>query len=153
MDRDHFWLNDRQFTRLVPHLPTDTRGKPRVDDRRVISGIVHVLKSGCRWADAPLLYGPRKTLYNRFVRWAAKGVWLEIFHALAAAGGPPAEVLIDSSAVKAHRCASGYPAQNQSALEELLLAVALSSPQCDRAYVRASEGLSPRRNPLRPARS
>ena len=72
-----------------------------------VEGIVHVLKSGCRWADAPLLYGPRKTLYNRFVRWAAKGVWLDIFHALAAAGGPPAEVLIDSSAVKAHRCASG----------------------------------------------
>ena len=64
MDRDHFWLNDGQFARLAPHLPIDTRGKPRVDDRRVISGIVHVLKSGCRWADAPLL-GPRKTLYNR----------------------------------------------------------------------------------------
>ena len=93
MDRDHFWLNDHQFTRLAPHLPTDTRGKPRVDDRRVISGIVHVLKSGCRWAESPLVYGPRKTLYNRFVCWAAKGVWLEIFHALAAAGGPPAEVL------------------------------------------------------------
>jgi transposase len=44
MDADHFWLNDRQFARLAPHLPTDTRGKPRVDDRRVISGIVHVLK-------------------------------------------------------------------------------------------------------------
>ena len=73
MDRDHFWLNDREFARLAPHLPTDTRGKPRVDDRRVISGIVHVLKSGCRWADSPLVYGPRKTLYNRFVRWAAKG--------------------------------------------------------------------------------
>jgi len=72
-----------------------------VDDRRVISGIVHVLKSGCRWADAPQVYGPRKTLYNRFVRWAAKGVWLNIFHALAASDGPPAEVLIDSSAVKA----------------------------------------------------
>jgi transposase len=86
MNRDHFWLNDRQFTRLVPHLPTDTRGKPRVDDRRVISGIVHVLKSGCRWTDAPLLYGPRKTLY--IVRWAAKGVWLDIFHALAAARRP-----------------------------------------------------------------
>lgn len=107
MDRDHFWLDDSQFARLVPHLPTDTRGKPRVDDRRVISGIVHVLKSGCRWADAPFVYGPRKTLYNRFVRWAAKGVWLDIFHALAATGGPPAEVLIDSSAVKAHRCAAG----------------------------------------------
>ena len=107
MDHDHFWLDEGQFARLVPYLPSDTRGVPRVDDRRVISGIVHVLKSGCRWADAPAVYGPRKTLYNRFVRWAAKGVWLDIFHALAAAGGPPAEVLIDSSAVKAHRCAAG----------------------------------------------
>jgi transposase len=104
---DFFWLSDSQFARLVPHLPTDTRGKPRVDDLRVISGIVHVLKSGGRWVDAPPVYGPRKTLYNRFVRWAAKGVWTEIFHALALAGGPPEEVLLDSSAVKAHRCAAG----------------------------------------------
>ena len=72
MERAYFWLSDRQFARLVPHLPTDTRGKPRVDDRRVISGIVHVLKSGCRWVDAPAVYGPRKTLCNRFVRRAAK---------------------------------------------------------------------------------
>ena len=50
---------------------------------------------------------PRKTLYNRFVRWSAKGVWTNVFHALASAGGPPAQVLIDSSAVKAHRCAAG----------------------------------------------
>ena len=107
MDRDYFWLDEGQFERLAPHLPSDTRGKPRVDDRRVISGIIHVLKSGGRWVDAPAVYGPKKTLYNRFVRWAAKGVWVDIFHALAAAGGPPAEVLIDSSAVKAHRCASG----------------------------------------------
>src|SRR5215467_11282809 len=107
MDRDSFWLSDEQFARLKAHLPSDTRGKPRVDDRRVISGIVHVLVSGCRWKDAPSAYGPRKTLYNRFVRWAAKGVWANMFHALATAGGPAAELLIDSSAVKAHRCASG----------------------------------------------
>ena len=107
MNRNHFWLTEDQFARLEALLPTDTRGKPRVDDRRVISGIVHVLKSGGRWVDAPDAYGPRKTLYNRFVRWAAKGVWIDIFHALASAGGPPAQVLIDSSAVKAHRCASG----------------------------------------------
>ena len=112
MDRDLFLADGRQFARLEPHLPTDTRGKPRVDDRRVISGIVHVLKSGCRWIDAPAVYGPRKTLYNRFVRWAAKGVWVDIFHALASAGGPPAEVLIDSSAVKAHRCAAGAKGGN-----------------------------------------
>ena len=107
MNRDLFWLTKDQFARLKPLLPTDTRGKPRVDDRRVISGIVHVLKSGGRWIDAPRVYGPRKTLYNRFVRWAAKGVWSDIFQALSSAGGPPAQVLIDSSAVKAHRCASG----------------------------------------------
>src|SRR5664279_483101 len=67
MNRDHFWLTKDQFARLEGLLPTDTRGKPRVDDRRVISGIVHVLKSGGRWVDAPETYGPRKTLYNRFV--------------------------------------------------------------------------------------
>ena len=107
MIRDHFWLTDTQFAKIEPHLPTGTRGKPRVDDRRVISGIVHVLKSGGRWIDAPPVYGPRKTLYNRYVRWAAKGVWVDLFHALAGAGGPPAQVLIDSSAVKAHRSAAG----------------------------------------------
>ncbi|TWB68692.1 transposase, partial [Azospirillum brasilense] len=82
MSDGQFWLTVEQFGRLEPHLPRDTRGKPRVDDRRVISGIVHVLKSGGRWADAPPVYGPRKTLYNRFVRWAAKGVWENIFHTL-----------------------------------------------------------------------
>ena len=107
MNRDQFWLTATQFSKIEPHLPTDTRGKARVDDRRVISGIIHVLKSGGRWVDAPPEYGPRKTLYNRFVRWAEKGVWLELFHALAQAGGPPAQVLIDSSAVKAHRSAAG----------------------------------------------
>jgi transposase len=99
-----FWLSDRQWALLLPNKP---RGVPRVDDRRVTSGIVHVLKSGGRWSDAPPCYGPRKTLYNRFVRWAAKGVWSGVFEVLAAAGGPPAEVLLDSSAVKAHRCAGG----------------------------------------------
>ena len=112
MDRDHFWLTDAQFARMAPHLPTDTRGKPRVDDRRVISGIVQVLKSGGRWVDAPGVYGPRKTLYNRYVRWAAKGVWVDLFQALARAGGPPAHLFIDSSAVKAHRSASGAKGGN-----------------------------------------
>ena len=90
MDRERFWLTDAQFAKIAPHLPTNTRGNPRVDDRRVISGIIHVLKSGGRWVDAPDVYGPRKTLYNRFVRWAAKGIWMALFQALARAGGPPA---------------------------------------------------------------
>src|SRR3954452_165219 len=112
MIRDQFWLTKAQFSKIKPHLPTDTRGKPRGDDRRVISGIVQVLKSGARWVDAPSVYGPRKTLYNRYVRWAAKGVWVNLFQALARAGGPSAQLLIDSSAVKAHRSASGAKGGN-----------------------------------------
>lgn len=107
MNRDQFWLSEAQFALILPHLPTDTRGKARVDDRRVISGIIHVLESGGRWIDALPDYGPKKTLYNRYVRWAEKGVWSGLFHALAAAGRPPVQVLIDSSAVKAHRSAAG----------------------------------------------
>lgn len=107
MNPNLFWLTNAQFSKIEPYLPTDTRGKPRVDDRRVISGIVHVLKMGGRWVDAPPDYGPKKTLYNRYVRWAKKGVWVALFETLARAGGPPQEVLIDSSAVKAHRSASG----------------------------------------------
>lgn len=63
-----FWLNDRQGAKLAPLLPPYVRGKRRVDDRRVISGIIQVLVSGCRWKDSTLEYGPRKTLDNRFVR-------------------------------------------------------------------------------------
>ena len=73
-----------------PLLPTDTRGMARVDDRRVLSGIVHALRNGGRWADCPReVYGPKKTLYNRFVRWAERGIWERIFSALAAAKTPP----------------------------------------------------------------
>ena len=104
---DLFWLTDEQFARLAPLLPRDTRGVPRVDDRRVISGIVQVLRSGGRWADAPPQYGPRKTLYNRFVRWAERGVWREVFETLARSGGPPSALLLDSTHAKAHRCAAG----------------------------------------------
>src|SRR5271156_2679399 len=102
-----FWLSQAQFERLEPLLPKDTRGVARVDDRRVISGIVHVLMSGGRWADAPAGYGPRKTLYNRFVWGAKRGFWLRAFETLAAAGGPPAEIMLDSTHAKAHRCAAG----------------------------------------------
>jgi transposase len=94
MSRDCFWLTDKQLAKIAPHLPTNTRGKSQVDDRRVISGIVHVLKSGGRWVDAPSVYGPHKTLYIRYVRWAAKGVWVALFGTLARAGGPPAQMLI-----------------------------------------------------------
>jgi transposase len=88
-------------------LPTDVRGVERVDDRRVISGIVHVLKSGCRWCDCPPEYGPHTTIYNRFVRWARRGLWENLFRELAGCGRLADTQMIDSTHVKAHRSASG----------------------------------------------
>jgi len=102
----YFWLNDEQWEKIDPLLPVYVRGKRRVDDRRVISGIIQVIISGCRWSDAPLEYGPRKTVYNRFVRWAVRGIWEGVFMELARAGGPPAEALLDSTHIKVHRSAS-----------------------------------------------
>ena len=86
MRRNLFWLSDEQWARIELHLPTDVRGVERVDDRRVISGIVHVLKSGCRWCDCPPEYGPPTTIYNRFVRWARRGIWENLFREFAGNG-------------------------------------------------------------------
>jgi transposase len=107
MRRNLFWLSEEQWRRIEPYLPTDVRGKERVDDRRVISGILHVIKSGCRWNDCPPEYGPATTIYNRFVRWAERGVWERLFRELAARGRSGDTQMIDSTHVKAHRSASG----------------------------------------------
>ena len=104
----YFWFSDAQWGRIEPLLPRDVRGMKRVNDRRVLSGIVHALKSGGRWSDCPEhVYGPKKTLYNRFVRWAERGVWEGIFSALAGADDAPDRLFIDSTCLKAHRCAGG----------------------------------------------
>ena len=96
MSRNLFWLDDKQWARIEPHLPTDVRGVERADDRRVISGIVHVLKSGCRWCDCPPEYGPSTTIYNRFVRWAERGIWENLFRHLAGNGRSADTQMIDS---------------------------------------------------------
>jgi transposase len=93
--------------RIRPHFPR-SRGIPQVDDRRVLSGIIFVLKGGLRWRDAPPGYGPHKTLDNRFVRLSRMGVFDRIVAALATEGGPPERLMIDSTHLKAHR---GQPPQ------------------------------------------
>ena len=101
------WLNNEAWAVLEPHLPKNRPGAPRVDDRRVISGILHVLRSGCRWRDCPAEYGPVTTIYNRYNRWSAQGLWHKLFARLAAAGNIPDEFSIDSTHIKAHRSAAG----------------------------------------------
>ena len=103
-----FWLSDRQFELIKPHLPYRAAGKRREDDRRIIGGIIHVLQSGCRWRDCPPEYGPSTTVYNRYNRWAQKGHWQYLFAELTAAlSGTPEQISIDASHVKVHRCAGG----------------------------------------------
>ena len=103
---DPFWLTEAQTARLEPFFPK-SHGKPRVDDRRVLSGIIFIIRNGLRWRDAPAEYGPHKTLYNRFVRWSRKGIFERIFEELANPSGPDADTLmIDATHLKAHRTAS-----------------------------------------------
>ena len=112
---DSFWLSDAQMARIEPYFPL-SHGIARVDDRRVLSGIVHVIRTGMRWRDAPPHYGPHKTLYNRFVRWSRLGVFNRIFAGLAGAVGEPDRLMIDATHLKAHRTAASlfkkglYPA-------------------------------------------
>ena len=107
MRKQLYWLSDSEWKQLEPLLPRGRRGAHRVDDRRVISGIVHMLRSGARWRDCPPEYGPYTTIYNRFNRWSRQGLWFEIFEALTGSTGLIGTVAIDSSTIKAHRSAAG----------------------------------------------
>jgi len=80
-----------------------SHGVPRVDDQRVVSGILHVIHNGLRWRDAPAEYGPHKTLINRFIRWSCLGVFNRIFAGLAGRRGKPDRPMIDATHLKAHR--------------------------------------------------
>jgi putative transposase len=94
-----------QMKRLFPHFPR-SRGLARVDDRRIVSGIVSVIRNGLQWKDAPPGYGPHKTLYNRVIRWSRLGVFDRIFATLVGEAGVPERLVIDSTHLKAHRTAA-----------------------------------------------
>ena len=85
---EYCWLNEPRLRRMKPYFPRP-RGWPRVADRRVTSGIIHAMRNGLRWRDAPEVHGPHTTLCNRFVRWSRKGVFDRIFGGLAESGEAP----------------------------------------------------------------
>jgi transposase len=107
MAKNLYWMDEAAWARLEPLLPRGRRGARRVDDQRVISGIIHMLRSGARWRDCPNEYGPYTTIYNRFNRWSRQGIWLAMFEAVTGVDPTTGTAAIDSSAVKAHRSASG----------------------------------------------
>ncbi|AVW91118.1 IS5 family transposase [Celeribacter baekdonensis] len=101
-----FDLSDEEWAAIRPHLPKQGRGPQRKDDRTVLNGIFYVLRTGAPWRDLPDRYGPRTTVYNRYVRWGERGIWQGIFDVLATEC-EDALIFIDSSIVKAHRAAAG----------------------------------------------
>ena len=101
---DLYWLTDEQLEWLRLHFPK-SHGRPRVDDRRVLSGIIFVNRNGLRWRDAPV-YGPHKTLYNRWKRWSEAGVFIRMMQGLSGGKAERRTVMIDATYLKAHRPAS-----------------------------------------------
>ena len=95
---DLYWLTDEQMAWLELYF-LKSHGKPRGDDRRVLSGIVVVNRNGLRWRGAPREYGPHKTLYNRWKRWGERGVFRRIMERLSAASATPKTIMIDAGAV------------------------------------------------------
>jgi putative transposase len=98
---DLLMLSPAQMRRIEPYFPL-SHGVPRVDDRRVLSGILFVIRNGLRWCDAPEGYGPHKTIYNRFIRWSRLGVFNRILAELAARGKDSDRLMIDATHLKAH---------------------------------------------------
>ncbi|MEL6667172.1 MAG: IS5 family transposase [Pseudomonadota bacterium] len=107
---DLYWLTDEQMAKLSPYFPR-SHGKPRVDDRRVLSGIIFINRNGLRWRDAPAEYGPPKTLYSRWKRWSEKGIFARMLLELADQGGETDTLMIDATHLKTHRTATSMPAE------------------------------------------
>ena len=105
MSRTLYYLSQAQLERIRPYFPL-SHGVSRVDDKKVLSGIIYVIKNGLQWKDAPREYGPHKTLYNRFIRWSRMGIFNKIFMELSRKNESVEQLMIDATHLKAHRTAA-----------------------------------------------
>jgi transposase len=101
-----YWLSENGWQAILPLLPRHRLSASREDDRRIISGILYMLRSNTRWQDCPSAYGPPTTVYNRWNRWCGRGLWPILFAAIAKAS--PADVAgIDPAAIRPQRVGTG----------------------------------------------
>ena len=103
---NEFWLTDAQWAAIEPLIPMHRRGVKPGNNREIISGILHVLKFGCRWRDCPAIFGPHTTVYNRFNRWSKDRIWQDMLDQLVKLD-ESSLLCIDSTTSKAHRCSAG----------------------------------------------
>ncbi|MFC8918314.1 transposase [Streptomyces sp. NPDC057116] len=106
-------LSDAEWEFVRPLLPESLRGRKRLDDRRVLSGIVWKFHTGVAWRDVPERYVPWATLHTRFRRWAADGTFDQMMRAAQAradaAGDIELLVSVDPTVVPAHQHAAAGP--------------------------------------------
>ena len=115
-------LTDEQWAKIEPLLPAQKprTGRPNLDHRQIVNGVLWVLKSGAPWRDLPERYGKVGTVSSRFYRWVRAGVWQHVLEALRgeaeAAGEGEWELhMLDGSVVRAHQHAAGAKKALQSA--------------------------------------
>lgn len=110
-------LTDVEWEVLSGLLPRASSGRPRLDDRVVLNGIVWKLRTGTAWRDVPARYGPWQTLYTRFRRWALDGTFTRMLAAVQAEKGAAGDidwlVSVDSTVVRAHQHAAGARKKGQ----------------------------------------
>lgn len=102
MTRLRYELTDREWGIIEPLLPNKPRGVPRVDDRRMLNGILWRFRTGSPWAEIPERYGPPTTCYDRFVRWRKAEMWDRLLAAVSA-GFNGKLAMIDSTCVRVHQ--------------------------------------------------
>jgi len=120
---DRFWLTPAQLDQMKSHIPL-SHGLLRVDDRRVISGIICRGKRGLQWRDAPVENSPSEALCNRFMRWSGMGVFYKMIAGLDVGEGMPEQLQIDATHLKAHRTVA-------SLLKKGLFSAVLAGPKVD----------------------
>ena len=93
-------LTDEQWAFIAPLPPPRAKtGRPRVDDRKVLNGILYVRVTGCRWCDMPRPYGAYQTAWQRFRELQEKGIWQKILQALLDWGYALGKVKVEAVAV------------------------------------------------------
>jgi len=105
-------LTDVQWERLRPLLPAHKPGRPRVDDRRMLNGILWKLATGAPWRDLPERYGPWQSVYTRFRRWTRAGVWDRLFAAVQQQADAAGQIdwslhFVDGTVIRAHQHSAG----------------------------------------------
>jgi transposase len=115
-------LTDKQWARLLPLLPPQKpwTGRPNEDHRRIINGILWILRTGAPWPDLPERYGPSGTVSSRYYRWRKQGIWDHIFAELQAQADQDGNLdwsvhFVDSTVIRAHQHAAGAKRGTQNA--------------------------------------